>query len=331
MIFTVSALSLAALVTGFVLDIIFGDPHGFPHIVRLMGFLISKLEFFLRSILPNTKNGQRAGGIILVISMTIIFGIFPFALLWVIYDNVPILGYIIESFICYQLLAVKSLKTESLRVYKDLYNNDVSSARKSLSMIVGRDTKTLDKNSVIRAVIETVAENTSDGVFAPLLFTALGGGALGMLYKAVNTMDSMVGYKNDKYINFGRAAAKTDDAFNFIPSRLCAKSMILGAYLIGLDYKNAAYIWHRDRFNHKSPNSAQTEAVCAGALNLRLAGPAVYFGKVIDKPYIGDCNKKVDKEDIKISHKLMYCTAFIGFVLAVLFRLVCMEVCNGTF
>ncbi|MBE5865055.1 MAG: cobalamin biosynthesis protein CobD [Lachnospiraceae bacterium] len=220
----------------------------------------------------------------------------------------------------FQILATKSLRVESMRVYKCLKQEDLEAARQAVSMIVGRDTATLDEVGVAKAAIETVAENTSDGVIAPMLYTALGGPVLGFLYKAVNTMDSMIGYKNDKYLYFGRAAAKLDDIVNFIPARISAYLMIFSAFMSGkcFDGRNAFKIYKRDNRKHASPNSAQTEAVCAGALRIQLAGDASYFGKIVKKPYIGDAYRKVESEDIKRANRLMYLTAWLGELLCLL-------------
>ena len=178
-------------------------------------------------------------------------------------------------------------------------------------MIVGRDTENLTEEGVTKAAVETVAENTSDGVTAPLLFLLLGGASFGFLYKAVNTMDSMLGYKNEKYLYFGRFPAKMDDVFNYIPSRVTALFMIAAAFLTEMDAKNAWMIWRRDRRKHASPNSAQTESVCAGALRVRLAGDAVYFGKLHKKEYLGDPLRPIEPEDIRRAGRLMYVTAFL--------------------
>jgi adenosylcobinamide-phosphate synthase len=310
----------AAMLTGFVLDRIFGDPYWFPHIVRWIGSLIAALEKLLRRLFPATPNGERAGGIILVCLTVLICTAIPLAVLIFAYSLFAPLGFILESFLCYQLLAAKSLKFESMKVYYSLKAGDVEGARRNVSMIVGRDTSVLDAGGITRAAVETVAENASDGVAAPLLFIMLGGAPLGCLYKAVNTMDSMVGYKNEKYLHFGRAAAKLDDVLNFIPSRLCALLMILSARILRLDWKNAMRIWKRDRRKHASPNSAQTESVCAGALNIRLAGPAVYHGKLLDKPYIGDGKKPVAPEDIPKANRLMYAASAMMLVVALVFR-----------
>lgn len=211
----------------------------------------------------------------------------PVLLLWLAYRLHPAAGLVLESFMCYQIMATKCLKVESMKVCRALRDGDVEKAREAVSMIVGRDTAVLSAEGITKAAVETVAENTSDGSIAPLFFMLLGGPAAGFAYKAVNTMDSMLGYKNEKYLYFGRPAARLDDVVNFIPSRLAALLMIAAAWLCGMDGKGAFRIWRRDRFKHASPNSAQTESVCAGALGVALAGDAVYFGKVVKKPFIG--------------------------------------------
>ena len=202
-----------------------------------------------------------------------------------------------------------------MAVYPCLVSGDLPAARTAVSRIVGRDTQSLDEAGVAKAAVETVAENASDGVIAPLIFLAIGGAPLGMFYKAANTMDSMVGYKNDKYLYFGRAAARWDDILNFLPARLSGVLMCLGAVAAGYDGKNAWRIFRRDRKNHKSPNSAHTEAACAGALQLRLAGPSWYFGRLVDKPYIGDDQRPIEPLDILRSGRILYATAFFALLL----------------
>ena len=245
----------------------------------------------------------------------------PGGILYLAYHISFYLGLAVESFMCYQILATKSLKVESDRVYIALKNKGLEAGRKAVSMIVGRDTQNLTEEGVTKAAVETVAENTSDGVIAPLFYMLIGGAVLGFTYKAINTMDSMVGYKNDKYQWFGTAAAKLDDVVNFIPARVSAVLMILAAYLTGMDGKNAARIFRRDRFNHKSPNSAQTEAVMAGALDVQLAGDAWYFGKLHKKPTIGDPVREMELLDIRRSHKLLYGTAMLGLILGIILRI----------
>lgn len=312
--------SSAAIAIGFILDLLLGDPHNFPHIIRMIGWLIARLECALRKALPHTPRGERAGGVLLVLFVALICTGVPFALLFFAYSASPWFGMAIESLICYQLLATKNLKDESMKVYLSLVRGDLMQARSDVSMIVGRDTDELDEAGITRAAVETVAENTADGCIAPMLYIMLGGAALGCLYKAVNTMDSMVGYKNERYIDFGRCAAKLDDALNFFPARIAAMLMIFGAALCGLDAGNALRIYRRDRKKHASPNSAHTEAVTAGALNVQLAGNAHYFGKLHEKPTIGDALRPIEPVDIRRVHKLMYTASILSLLLALLVR-----------
>ncbi|MFQ9513377.1 MAG: adenosylcobinamide-phosphate synthase CbiB [Clostridia bacterium] len=304
----------AAVSIGFVLDAIFGDPDFKLHPIRLIGYLISLLEKVMRRIF--TKN-ERLGGAVMAICVLIICGGVPFAILFFAYRLNYFFGIAIESVICYFMLAAKSLKQAGMSVYKPLKNGDVDGARKSVSMIVGRDTESLDDMGITKAAVETVAENTSDGVIAPLIYMAIGGGVLGCVYKAINTMDSMVGYKNDRYINFGRFAAKLDDIANYIPSRISAYLMIFASKIMGYNSRNAYRIFKRDSRNHASPNSAQTESVVAGALEIQLAGDAYYFGKLYKKPFIGDSIKPIKYDNIADSIKLMYMTSVISAVLFV--------------
>ena len=256
----------------------------------------------------------------MLVVVTVSTGV-PAVILSVAYKYFWQLGLALESFWCYQIFATKSLKVESDRVYIALKDKGLEAGRKAVSMIVGRDTQNLTEEGVTKAAVETVAENTSDGVIAPLFYMLIGGAVLGFTYKAINTMDSMVGYKNDKYQWFGTAAAKLDDVVNFIPARVSAVLMILAAYLTGMDGKNAVRIFRRDRFNHKSPNSAQTEAVMAGALDVQLAGDAWYFGKLHKKPTIGDPVREMELLDIRRSHKLLYGTAMLGLILGIILRI----------
>lgn len=303
-----------ALAAGFVLDLIFGDPRWLYHPVIVIGKWISFLEKIIRRILPKTNGGELLGGIIEVILVCAAsFGV-PFAALFFLYGRWPMAGLILETFWCYQMLATKSLKTESMKVYDRLVNGTIEEARYAVSMIVGRDTQSLDAVGVTKAAVETVAENTSDGIIAPMIYMGLGGVPLMFLYKGINTMDSMLGYKNDKYLYFGRCAAKLDDVVNYIPARVSAYLMILATKFVGMDMKNAYRIYKRDRRNHASPNSAQTEAVMAGALNVQLAGNAYYFGKLYEKPYIGDAIRPVEIEDIARSNRLLYATATLGVI-----------------
>lgn len=256
----------------------------------------------------------------MLVVVTVSTGV-PAVILSVAYKYFWQLGLALESFWCYQIFATKSLKVESDRVYIALKDKGLEAGRKAVSMIVGRDTQNLTEEGVTKAAVETVAENTSDGVIAPLFYMLIGGAVLGFTYKAINTMDSMVGYKNDRYQWFGTAAAKLDDVVNFIPARVSAVLMIAASYLTGMDGKNAARIFRRDRFNHKSPNSAQTEAVMAGALDVQLAGDAWYFGKLHKKPTIGDPVREMELLDIRRSHKLLYGTAMLGLILGIILRI----------
>lgn len=305
---------ITAMIIGFLLDLCFGDPRWLPHPVRAMGWLISHLETFLRKKFPKTPQGERLAGIFLTAGVLLAAGTCAYGILWAAGLIHPILSLAAECIMCYQMLAARGLRDESMKVWKALKQRDVEGARTAVSMIVGRDTAVLSEAGIIKAAVETVAENTSDGVIAPLFYLALGGPMAGWLYKAVNTMDSMVGYKNDKYLYFGRAAARLDDAVNFLPSRISAVLMLLACAPLGLDGKNAWRVFRRDRFNHKSPNSAQTEAVCAGALRVQLAGDAWYFGRLVEKPVIGDDLRPVEYGDIRRANRLMGAAAILGLL-----------------
>lgn len=314
--------TLPAVVCGFLLDLLFGDPRWLYHPVRVIGNGISLLEKGLRKIFPKTKAGERMGGAILVILIVTFSAGIPCLILLVAYRYKIWLGFVLESFMCYQLLATRSLRDESKKVYDALKEGNLEKSRYAVSMIVGRDTQNLTEEGVTKAAVETVAENTSDGIIAPLFYMMIGGAVLGFAYKAVNTMDSMVGYKNERYQYFGTAAARLDDVLNYIPARLSAWIMILASCLAGLNGKNAVKIYRRDRSKHASPNSAHTEAVMAGALEIQLAGDAWYFGKLHKKPFIGDPIRKIEIEDIPRSHKLMYTTAVLSVILFGIIRAV---------
>ena len=307
--------SLIALCIGFMLDLIVGDPHNFWHPVRLIGKLINITELILRRLFPKTKKGELVAGVFLVLIVAGLSTVIPLALLYIIYQWNLYAGLILESILCYLLLATKALKVESMKVYKALSKGDIEAGRTAVSMIVGRDTKCLTETGIIKATVETVAENTSDGSIAPMLCMALGGAAFGFFYKAINTMDSMVGYKNEKYLYFGKCAAKMDDVLNYIPARLSAYLMIFGTVFTKLNFKNAFKIYRRDRYNHASPNSAHTEAVVAGALEVQLAGDAFYFGELYHKKTIGDDIRPIECKDIRRSNQLLYITAILGMVL----------------
>ncbi|MDY4200088.1 MAG: adenosylcobinamide-phosphate synthase CbiB [Candidatus Fimadaptatus sp.] len=306
---------------GFILDGIFGDPAWLVHPVVIMGKAITALEKFLRKRLPNTPEGERLGGRILAMALPVGTLLITGGICWLFYRISPILGFAIELLWCAQALAAKGLAQESTNVYRELVKGDLPASRRAVSRIVGRDTAELTSEGVTKAAVETVAENASDGVIAPLFYMMLGGAPLALVYKAINTMDSMVGYKNEKYLNFGRAAAKLDDAANYLPSRIAALLWIASAALTGNDAKSAWRIWRRDRRKHASPNSAQTESACAGALNVQLAGPATYFGKYYDKPTIGDAVRAIEPGDILRANKMMYTASLLGLAAAVLVRI----------
>ena len=305
------------LAAAFLLDCLLGDPRWLPHPICLIGKLIACTEKGMRRLVKN----EFLGGLLLVIVVITVSTAVPWAILFLAGMINPWVETVLQVWFCYQILAMKSLRTESMRVYTPLKAGDLPLARKYLSWIVGRETDRLDEEGVAKAAVETVAENTSVGVVAPLIFMAIGGAPLGFLYKAINTMDSMVGYKNDKYIRFGRAAARLDDAANFIPARLSALLMILAVYILRFDGGNARRIYRRDRHNHKSPNSAQTESVCAGALHIQLAGPAVYFGQLVEKPTIGDRDRPTTAEDIRLTNRLMIGTSVLAVLLMIGLRL----------
>lgn len=308
---------ILAFFMGFLLDLLFGDPYWLPHPVRFLGFLIARMEKALLGgdcdkAERSPKREKRKGGWLVILVLAITGGLSA-GMLVCAYRIHPIGGWAVETLMTYQILAVKCLKKESRKVYDKLKAQDLPGARKAVSMIVGRDTQNLDETGVIKAAIETVAENTSDGAIAPMIYLALGGPILAFLYKAVNTMDSMVGYKNERYVYFGYFPARLDDAVNFIPARISAWLMMAVCFLSGRDYdgRHGYVIFKRDRYNHASPNSAQTESVCAGALNIQLAGRASYFGKIVEKPYIGDALRKPAIDDINRANHLLYGSAWL--------------------
>ncbi len=317
--------SLFALAAGFIIDAAVGDPRRLPHPVVLMGRLITLLEKPLRRAFPGTARGENAAGGALWLIVCALSFLIPAALLMLCYHISRWMGFAVESIMCWQCIAARSLCRESMNVKAALDSGDVPASRRAVSMIVGRDTDALDDHGVARAAVETVAENASDGVIAPLLFLAIGGGPLGMLYKAVNTMDSMLGYVEEPYKNFGLVPAKADDVFNFVPARLSALFLLLAGGILGFDMKNGLRIFRRDRYRHASPNSAQTESVMAGLLGLRLAGDAWYHGALHKKEFIGDPVREIEHDDIRRANVIMYAAAilsllvFSGLRLCVLF------------
>ena len=309
-----------AVLGGFVLDAVFGDPAWLPHPVVLMGKCISKLEKALRARFPKTQQGELLAGAVLAFCLPVGTFLVTSAVCLLAAKISPWLGLAVQMFWCGQALAAKGLVQESRNVYGELVKPDLPAARKAVSRIVGRDTENLTAEGVTKAAVETVAENASDGVIAPLLYMLLGGAPLALTYKAVNTMDSMVGYKNETYLYFGRAAAKLDDVANYIPSRLAALLWVAAAALTGSDAKGAWRIWRRDRRNHASPNSAQTESACAGALGVQLAGPAYYFGEYYPKPTIGDALRPIEPQDILRADRMMYAASILALVLGLVIR-----------
>ena len=316
-----------AIAAGYILDLLFGDPAGRFHPVCFIGKLISALDSKLyRESDPDRRKQNR--GVCLTISVILITvlvtaGILALALAadtalggkaagWILY-LIP------ASLLCDSTLAVRDLRKESMQVASAL-RKGLPEARKALSCIVGRDTENLGEDAVIRAAVETVAENTTDGVVAPLFFLFLGGPAAAMVYKAVNTMDSMIGYKNERYLHFGRAAARLDDVLNFIPARIAALLWIMAAGLCREDRKGAWRIWRRDRYKHESPNSAQTESACAGSLQVALAGDASYFGKLKRKPVIGDPVREITPDDIRRANRMMTVTSILAMTAGMLIR-----------
>jgi adenosylcobinamide-phosphate synthase len=317
----------APILLGFLIDLLLGDPHWLPHPVRGMGFLIAKGEGVLRRLLPRR---ERLAGTLLVLVITGVAFTIPAVILFVAW-RINMWAYmVIASIMTWQVLAARCLRDESMKVYRKLKENDLEGARRAVSMIVGRDTAHLSEEQVTKAAVETVAENLGDGVIAPMCYLAIGGPALAMLYKGINTMDSMIGYKNERYLHFGRTAAKLDDVANWIPARLSALFLIEACPLLGLDKKNARRVYRRDRYKHESPNSAHGEAACAGALGVALAGNAYYEGVLCEKPEIGDPLRPIAPEDIPRTARLMYaaavfflpvvllCNFFIGLGISVL-------------
>lgn len=297
------ALLAVKVAAGFMLDLLFGDPYSFPHPVRFIGKLISLLE----SVLRRLKQDRIAGILLTLITVIITFAITYY---------LSALSVFIEIVLIYTIFSARCLADEAMSVYRALERDDVAEARKRVSFLVSRDSAELEEKAVIRATVETVSENIVDGMISPMFFLFIGGAPLGMAFKAASTLDSMVGYKNAKYIRFGWASARLDDILNFIPARIAAFVLLPAAALFcGMDVRNVFRIVLRDRSKHSSPNSAHAESAVAGAIGCRLGGPSKYFGKIVNKPFIGDPLKEIDREDILKSIKLMYLSTFIALVL----------------
>ena len=309
--------ALAACITGFIIDLILGDPYWFKwHPIRLIGNFITFTERITRKIFSKNKNGELAAGAVTAVVVTAVSVTIPFIIIRLCDYVSPYLSFVVQSIMCYFIFALKSLKTESMKVYYALENDGIEAGRHAVSMIVGRDTECLDEKGVIKAAVETVAENSSDGIIAPLIFMMLFGACGGFFYKAVNTMDSMIGYKNDKYLYFGRVAAKADDIVNFIPARISAMFIIMAAFILpDFDGKESYRIFKRDRMKSASPNSAQTEAACAGAMNIQLLGDAYYFGKLYKKQTIGEPVREIERKDIIRVNRLLYVMVFLAMII----------------
>lgn len=307
-------MTLSAIVAGFILDLLFGDPRWLPHPICLIGNLIGFLEKHLRRIFSFSNIALLFGGFVMVVIVLSLSYLIPYFILQEAEKISIWLAFALETLMFYQIFATKCLKDESMKVYEALKNSDINDARLKLSWIVGRDTKNLTEDEITKGAVETVAENTADGIIAPMFYMFIGGAPLAFLYKGINTMDSMVGYKNDKFLYFGRCAAKLDDLANLIPARITGIAMILAAYLLSLDAKQAWKTFCRDRYNHLSPNSAMTESVAAGALNIQLGGGHFYFGKWVHKDTIGDDIRPVQPDDIITVNNLLYMTAVISIL-----------------
>ena len=303
---TLFRLTLLSVLIGFLIDCLIGDPHWLPHPVMLIGKGISLCEKAARRVFPSTDRGLFFGGLTTAILIPLLSAGVTFGILFGLWKLSPWAYFAMSSVMCWQCFAARCLKTEASKVVRVLERDGLEAARRQIGMLVGRDTDALTEEQVLRATVETVAENTSDGVIAPLLFMIPFGAVGGFFYKAINTMDSMIGYKNERYLYFGRAAAKLDDAANFVPARVSALAMIAVAPILGLDGKNAFCVWKRDRRKHASPNSAQTESVAAGALHVELNGPASYFGRLVDKPTVGDPDRPIECADVGRACALLY-------------------------
>lgn len=303
------------LAAALLLDAVFGDPVWLYHPIRVIGKWISLMEKCLRRCFQVNQRGERLAGIFLVAFVVLPSFFLTAGILYLAGKLHPWLAFALEVFWMYQILAMKCLKVEALKVYDALAHHDIALARQRLSWLVGRDTENLSEEEIVKATVETVAENTTDGVIAPMIFMAIGGAPLGFAYKAVNTLDSMVGYRNEKYRYFGTASARTDDVANFIPARLSGLLMVFASVFCRYDTAGAWRCFIRDRNKHLSPNSAQTESACAGALGIQLGGTHDYFGKPVEKPTLGDEKRKAEPEDIRRANRLLTVTSILAFIL----------------
>ncbi len=307
-----------AIIIGFLIDCVLGDPQNPLHPIRFLGVFNNVFIKIYDKLKIKNSYVQFIYGMFMNIFIVIsTFSLFLFVKIY-FYKLNFYLGFVFEILMSYFIIAPKALLTDSMKVYKELEKNDILKARFYLSHIVGRDTQNLNEEKIIKATVETIVENLSDGVISPLIYLFLGGVPLGMAYKAISTLDSMVGYKNEKFIYFGRFSARLDDVANFLPARVSAICIIISSFILKLDFKNSYKIYVRDRYNHLSPNAAHTEAACAGALNIELGGASFYGGKLVEKKTIGDKTKQIDKTDIILANKLMY-TSTIFFIIFMIF------------
>ncbi|MGL5711833.1 MAG: adenosylcobinamide-phosphate synthase CbiB [Paraclostridium sp.] len=308
-----SKLSTLVMVIAYILDLIIGDPYSFPHPVRFIGNLIRKVETCIRKVAKTPKQLKIGGFVLWIITVGVTFIVTQLVLSMFVSSKI---GYILlASIILYTTLATKCLADEAKKIYDVLKTGNIEKSRIQLSYIVGRDTSSLDEQEIVRATVETVAENTVDGIIAPMMYGFIGGPALAMAYKAINTLDSTVGYKNEKYKDIGFASAKIDDIANFIPARITPIFMMIASLVLGFNATESLKIAIRDRKNHKSPNCAYPEGSVAGALGIQLGGTNVYFGEVVYKPTIGDKERELEIEDIIRTNKIMYATSFIALVI----------------
>jgi len=306
------------VIIAFIVDLLCGDPRWLPHPIRLIGKLADKMESFSRRLLGS----ESVAGFFTVLLVLGLTGVVAFGLIEVGNSLHPIVGDFLAVYFLYTTIALKDLAEHSEDVYEALADNDIDLSRKRVAMIVGRDTSQLDEEGVSRACVESVAENLVDGVTAPLFWAIIGGPVGAMLYKAVNTMDSMFGYKNEKYLKFGKVPARLDDLCNYMPARITAVIVVVISGVLGFDRAGSWRIWRRDRRKHASPNSAQTEAAFAGALGMRMGGPNYYFGSLVDKPFIGDPKFPAQPDHILKANRLMYGAAVVCLTLFALLRFV---------
>jgi len=308
-----------AVILGFLLDARLGDPQNVWHPVCAIGSLIVRLEKILRRLFPSTVTGENTAGVLLWLVTCSVSYFIPFFVLRCLYGIHQWLGFAAEIVMCYQIFARKSLADAGKQVQNALAVS-LEAGRNTIAQYVGRDTSALTQEEIIRAAVETVAENLNDGVIAPLCYLLLGGAPLGFFYKAVNTLDSMVGYHTKQYEYLGKCAARMDDIFGWVPARLSAVCLMAAAGLSGMDCRNAWRIFRRDRNRHKSPNAGQTEAACAGALHVQLGGDASYFGQIVPKATLGDPDRSITIQDISRACRLMLTASALALLAGCMIR-----------